>query len=171
MKKRVVSIFVVAVMLVTMLPMYTISSCAFTYGDFEYDILDDGTARIVGYTGSATDLEIPSTIGPDDIVVTVIGDYLFQNYKNLQSIIIPDGVTIIGRFAFSYCSNLKKLTIPVSVTSIWREAFRECTHLENMYYTGTADDWVKIMFDDYYGNPMYYAENEYFNGELVTNIF
>ena len=62
MKKRILSIFLVMVMLITMMPTFAIPSFALTSGDFEYEVLEDGTAEITGYTGSATDLEIPSTI-------------------------------------------------------------------------------------------------------------
>ena len=88
----------------------------------------------------------------------------------MSSITIPDSVTSIGSYAFESCINLESITIPNSVTSIGSYAFYNCQSLKNMYYTGTADDWVKISFGSSYSNPMYYAENEYFNGELVTDV-
>ena len=44
-------------------------------GDFEYELLDNGTAEITKYTGSATKLAIPSEI--DGKKVTSIGDSAF----------------------------------------------------------------------------------------------
>lgn len=147
----------------------TIYSSANTSCDFIYTFLEyDGTARIDSYTGSATDLEIPSSI--DGYTVTIIGNNAFEGNHNLISVTIPDTVTTIYKEAFAYCSNLQNIALPNSIETIYYGAFRECTNLENMYYQGTSDDWMKIIFDRIDSNPMYCAKNEYFNGELITNV-
>ena len=37
-------------------------------------------------------------------------------------------------------------------------------------YLGNVENWCNISFDSYDANPLYYAENVYFNGELITNL-
>ena len=271
MKKRILSMALVIVILITMLPSFTISSFAYTSGDFEYDILDDGTAEITGYNGTATELEIPSILG--GYTVTSIGHSAFEECYNLENVTISDGVTSIGSCAFCFCENLTSITIPDSVISIGINVFYLCSaltsitvdsnnqyyssdeygalfnkektelvqypignsrtsytipkdvkiigyrsfcncisiknitipngvttigeqafdgvslesivipnsvtlikyqsficSLRDLYFTGTADDWVKIGIEGFAANPMWCAKNVYFNGELVTEV-
>ncbi|MBQ8539432.1 MAG: leucine-rich repeat protein [Ruminococcus sp.] len=89
--------------------------------DFVYTVLSDGTAEISGYTGTATDIVIPSTI--DGHKVTSVGNSAFLKDSLLTSVEIPSGVTKIGDYAFGYCESLGNTTIPSSVTSIVKNAF------------------------------------------------
>lgn len=167
--KKLSRFLLLVVTLMAFFMIMTVSSSANTSGDFIYTFLDyDGTARIDSYIGSATELEIPSSI--DGYTVTVIGNNAFENNNNLISVTIPDTVTTIFKEAFAYCSNLQNITLPNSIEMIDYGVFRDCINLKNMYYQGSADDWVKIIFDRFDSNPMYYAANEYFNDELVKNI-
>jgi hypothetical protein len=88
-------------------------------GDFTWSDNGDGTVTITGYTGTATDIIIPDTLGGKS--VTVIGNYAFY-LKGLMSVDIPDGVTTIGYAAF-YGNRLTSVTIPDSVTAIGESAF------------------------------------------------
>ncbi len=96
-------------------------------GKYEYDILDDGTAEITGYTGSDTNLVIPSKIG--GVNVTKIGNSAFY-CCSLVSVTIPDSVTEIGSWAFGACTSLVSVNIPDSVTEIGYGAFQDCTNLK-----------------------------------------
>ncbi len=167
--KKSSKILLVLITVLSMFMTFSILSSANTSGDFKYTFLDyDGTARIDKYIGSASNVEIPSSI--DGYTVTVIGNNAFEDNDNLISVTIPDTVTTIYKEAFAYCSNLQNITLPNSIEMIYYRAFRGCTNLKNMHYQGTADEWVKIIFDGPDTNPMYYAENEYFNGNLVKNV-
>lgn len=65
-----------------------------TSGDYKYKILDDGTVEITGYTGSATELIIPSEL--DGYTVKSIGYEAFYDCTSLTCITIPDSVTSRG---------------------------------------------------------------------------
>ena len=80
---------------------------AYTYGDFEYVLLEDGTAEITDYTGEATSLEIPDTL--DRKTVRLIGRYAFSDCSDLTDISIPDSVTEIGDGAFDSELNISGL--------------------------------------------------------------
>ena len=165
-----------------------------------YELSKDRTYAIVtGYIGSSTSVTISSKydgvpvkiIGdgafescinikiltiPDS--VTSIGDEAFYGCTSLTSITIPDGVTSIGNYAFYECLNLESVTIPDSVTSIGSSAFYNCSSLTSVYITDIAA-WCTISLG-YFSNgalcsgiestPLYYAENLYLNGELVTDL-
>lgn len=94
-----------------------------------------------GNCKSLTAITIPSS-------VTAIGNKVFSQCKGLTSITIPDGVTSIGKDAFAYCNYLADIVLPKSLTSIGEGAFFGCTGLKNVYYKGTAEDWVLIVGAD-----------------------
>lgn len=88
---------------------------ALVFGDYEYIILDDGTAEITVYTGSDTEIVIPSEI--EGKAVTSIGRYAFSDCKGLTSVTIPDSVTSIDS-AFSDCDGLTSVTIGNGVQAL-----------------------------------------------------
>jgi len=86
---------------------------------FIYTIEEDGTATIVNFIGSSTEVVIPSALNGD--VVTRIGNKAFWS-KGLTGVTIPGSVTSIGEEAFSW-NQLAGVTIPNSVTTIEKQAF------------------------------------------------
>ena len=81
--------------------------------------------------------------------------------KTSATYIIPDSVTHIAYGAFSTCTSLKSVTISDGVTSINDSAFRGCTSLRTVYYTGSVEDWNKIVFGS--GN------DDLLNAEIIFN--
>lgn len=94
------------------------------YGDWTYNVLNDGSISIKGYNGTDGDIEIPSEI--NGTAVTSIEDYAFYDNDNMKSIQIPASITKIGECAFRSCNNLTSLTIPEAITTIGPAAFMGC---------------------------------------------
>ena len=71
------------------------------------------------------EIDIPET-------VTTIGEYAFNNCKNLTTVTGMKNVTKIGDNAFYNCSNLKEITIPDTVESMGTSIFYGCTSLKSV---------------------------------------
>ena len=103
-------------------------------GDYTY-YLEDGSAVIISYNGSASEVEIPSAI--DGHLVTSIGCAAFANNSALTSVTIPSSVTSVGTYAFYNDANLTSVFVQGSVT-FERRAFRTCPLLSGLYFSGAA---------------------------------
>ena len=71
--------------------------------------------------------DIPTEINGEKVVG--ISDYAFDNYKNLEEVIVPGTVEKIGEFAFFLNSKLKKVTLNEGVKEIGKECFSQDTAL------------------------------------------
>lgn len=89
--------------------------------------LDDGTIEIVKYTGNETDIVIPSMV--NNYEVSRLGNNLFKDGDEVNSIQIPNSVVFINEDAFFGCTSLKSIEIPDSVEYIGCSAFLGCTSL------------------------------------------
>lgn len=108
----------------------SITASAETSDDYSYQELADGNVEITGYTGKASALSIPSTLGGKK--VTTIGVRAFQNCTSIKSVTIPDSVTSIAIYAFQSCSGLTSITIPNGVKIIKASTFQNCTGLTSV---------------------------------------
>ncbi|MBE6426637.1 MAG: leucine-rich repeat domain-containing protein, partial [Planctomycetaceae bacterium] len=138
--------------------------------DFEYTEYEDHI-RIRKYTGSASDVTIPSTI--NGLPVTSISNGTFSCHPRLNSVTIPKSVTHIGRGAFCRdtltsvtipnsvkcigkntfcgCESLTSVTIPNSVTSIGKYAFYECISLTSVTIPESVTSIGRSAFSSCYG--------------------
>ena len=80
------------------------------------------------------------------------------NSSDLQEIVIPDSVTTIGAWAFWCCQNLTTVTLGKGAkTSEESYIFSGCSALENIFYTGTVEEWISNISpicrdrENYYG--------------------
>jgi hypothetical protein len=59
--------------------------------------------------------------------------------------VIPDSVTYIGDDAFRACDNLENVVIGKGVQTIGNTVFYESPKVTDIYYTGTEQEWKKIV--------------------------
>ena len=128
MKKRVLSLALSLLMLLSVAPLSIIAN-AQTDDDFVYSV-ENGEAIVTAYRGTDTVLTIPDTLG--GYPVTAIGDVAFVDCEQFTSITLGKHVASIGEYAFSGCKALQTIDIPGSVTSIGSCAFTGCYALENI---------------------------------------
>lgn len=95
-----------------------------TSGDYTYTLLEDGSARIIDYTGDAEALTVPAEL--DGHLVRQIGDRAFSACFSLTSVRLPKGLTAIGEDAFQRCESLASIALPEGLTAIGDNAFFSC---------------------------------------------
>ena len=156
MKKQV--LLIIAALFLTSLTTYGQNEGdQFTVDDIRYEITSTSPAEveIVGYHGTATEVDIPSMVedqSNNNYTVTAIGggelEYqqpFFQ--KELTRVTIPNTVTRIGIGAFNK-NNLTEVTIPNGVTRIEQWTFAQ-NNLTGVTIPGNVTD---IGFQAFYGN-------------------
>ncbi|MBQ7333552.1 MAG: leucine-rich repeat domain-containing protein, partial [Clostridia bacterium] len=92
----------------------------FTYGDFEYTVLDNGRLEITEYIGSKSEVDIPDVI--ENRSVYSIGEGAFRQ-GSLRAVKIPAFTKLIKDYAFAECQNLTDVEIEGNLESIGNSAF------------------------------------------------
>ena len=139
-----------------------------------YRLSTDGTATVIGYTGTATDVTIPSTVsnGTGTYNVIKIGDEAFKG-KSLESVTIGDNVTDIGKSAFSGCTSLKSVRIGKNTATIGGSAFYDCplTYLSVPTSVTTVGDdaFNSVKFYDSDGNEITDLNADYLKGSTFES--
>ncbi len=146
--KKVISLFLSIVMLLSITAGLELSAYAGTSGDYEYTSLDDNGIQITGYTGSDSDIIIPEMF--DSYIVKEIGEQAFcelteeggNGYDFITSVCIPDTVETIYNGAFGNCENLKSVTLSANLKYLYNWVFQDCISLsdiilpDNLEYIG-----------------------------------
>ncbi len=83
---------------------------------------------------SRASVAIPQTVkeGSVTYTVTAIGDYAFDQHKELTSVTFPSTITQMGFCSFRWCSNLTSVTLPSSLKSVSSSNFSECWRLKSV---------------------------------------
>ncbi len=158
-KKRLLSILLAAVMVLTMLPLGLVDTAyaaetvrSGACGDnVTWKLTSDGTLTISG-TGDMKDYGdnygmsvAPWYVGSSQVKtviiedgVTSIGDRAFDGCTKLTRVVISDSVTSIGYSSFRGCYSLPSVAIPDSVTSIGDSAFAYCKALTGITLSGSV---------------------------------
>ena len=150
MKKRILSILLTVLMIVSLLPVTALAANIVDSGtcgaegdgsNLTWTLDSEGVLTISG-TGKMSDYDVNNAHSTPwnkfDVAairisdgVTSIGDSAFSSCL-VSSVTIPGSVTSIGEDTFSNCTSLTSVTIPDSVTSIGERAFDECTSLTSV---------------------------------------
>lgn len=78
-------------------------------GDYGYELLPDGSAKIVRYYGSAEDLSLPSEL--DGHIISSLSDDTFYDCSSLVSLTIPDSITSVSSLCLRSCINLQLIRV------------------------------------------------------------
>lgn len=151
MKKRILSLFLILCLILTMTQAVFAGSGndEMTIDGLKYQITGnntDNTVEVSGVVGSPKSITIPDHVTYNETTYTVagIGAGAFNSSDTanaLQSVTMPEnspGFTYISGQAFANCHGITSLTIPASVTSIGSSgtmgAFYDMTGLETVTF-------------------------------------
>lgn len=93
-----------------------------------------GTNLVGRYLGDETHMEFPLKVEGVSVkgIANTAGDTP-ENYKNIKSIVIPEGYTYIGNKAFAGCENLETISLPSTLKEIGSQAFADCKKLKEIF--------------------------------------
>ena len=172
MKKRILSLLLVLMMIVSLVPT---AAMAYSSADVAYAVtggniyFNESTGTITDCDTSVTEAIIPSEI--NGVAVTSIGDsafrfcddlrtfafsasvknigkYAFSNCYSLTTILIPDSILSIGDYAFAFCDNLESATVPGGLVSIGDRIFWSCEKLSDVTLSDALTVIGNYMFED-----------------------
>ena len=116
--------------------------------DFQFDA---ATGTITGYTGTASRIDIPATIG--GVEVKSIGAQAFLQKYSLMYVTIPEGIESIEKQAFHGCSLMTYVSFPTTLRTIGDSAF----NTNNLVDVGWAEGLESIGSKAFYNCDICYA--------------
>lgn len=160
MKKRTLSAFLAASMLIMAVPAMAAEPVSGELSEEVTWTIDENGLLTIEGSGAAeaqTGMESPFKNNKDitgivmDEHITAIGDRLFEGCTALVSVDLSENVERIGDFAFSGCTSLLGIELNESLGSLGRDAFSGCTALQSIDVdaenaTFTSEDGV--LYDD-----------------------
>lgn len=158
--KRILSLILTMVIMLTTCAVTMLPSAAAQENDFSYTAIGD-RARITDYTGIGGNVVIPSYLGGYPVVA--IEKEAFAN-SNIVTIEIPDSVTYVGDAAFSNCISLRKIALPDGLTYVGTSMFSGCTALTSV----TLPNGISVIPEEMFSGCS--ALNDFIIPETVTSI-
>ena len=134
MKRRILSMLLVLMMLLSIMPTAAFADKSST--DVVYNVesgkiyFNKSTGEITDCDSTVTKAVIPSEINGTSVMS--IGNNAFWDCSSLTSIKLPNSVKSIGKQAFYNCTSLTSITLPNSVKSIGDYAFDGCSSLTSI---------------------------------------
>ena len=117
-------------------------------GDFKYDVYENNTAVISGYTGNDKDIVFPDTV--DGYPVVGIGKIDFRSRFKSKKITVKTGsnTLFISGSSFDYCYGIKKVVLNEGLTVIFRSAFGFAESLTEINFPSTLEEIGDSAFYD-----------------------
>jgi len=124
----------------------TTVSAETTADGFSYNVLNGTYISITGYTGSDTEVIIPTSI--NGYIVQSIGSNAFQSKTDITNVVLPDSLESIGSYAFYGCSSLESVGFNEGLEAIGSYAFRYCTSLKSVELSNTVTTINSYVFSN-----------------------
>lgn len=93
---------------------------------------EDGTLKRIANRDQVSFFKNPVEI--DEKMAVRVGDSLFQDSKEISSVVLQEGIREIESHAFKNASLLKSIELPEGLERIGEEAFSLCTSLEEVVF-------------------------------------
>ena len=80
--------------------------------------------------------------------------------KSLKTIVFAPKLKWVGNFVFKNCINLESIYLPKNIIYIDKGAFYNCKNLKEIYFGGTSAEW-KILMNQHFNYPWFEETGEY----------
>ena len=144
--KRKASVILLALLLLLPLHAPAAEAESFGSGDYTWRLLEDGTAEILEYNGSESNLVIPGEL--EGHPISAIGNMAFVGKPDLLDLTLPEGIVTIGEDSFLECGNLERVTFPSSLRTIGLSAFSTCGNLKEVSFQEGLEHFGMSVFRD-----------------------
>lgn len=163
MKKRVVTLLLALVMVLSLLPVTawtavkTGSVPALIYYSYDSDtkvlrLTSGGPLNDSTYYSHFSSFALLPISEIEKVVfeaeVTELGNYAFKMFTSLKSISIPDAVTRIGAQGFNECRTLESIKMPKNLKKIGDYAFGKCYALKSITIPSKVTEIGAYAFDE-----------------------
>ena len=164
--KKLLSIILSLVMLLSALPIFDITALAddLTTGSCGENVTYsyDSDSKTLTISGTGAMYDYSSSNSP------------FYNNTQIQTLVIDNGVTVIGRYAFKGCTIIRDITIPNSIIRIGVNAFSSSILIARTVRINSLEAWCNITFESETSNPfsgMALSNNKlYLNDEQIIDL-
>ncbi len=137
----------------------------FSSGDYDYVILEDGTAELVGYYGSEIEITLPTSL--DGILVSSVGEYAFRG-EDFSAVFFPYGYKRVGNGGFAGCTTLSRVVLASTLAEIGASAFEDCSELKILLLPEDMDD--SELTETRLPESLNYLGSAAFSGTLISGI-
>ena len=147
-------------------------------GDYTYSV-ENGTAKIKAYNGTAVAIEVPSKVQIEgtEYTINTIMDAAFKNNTALKSVILPKSITGLGRCAFANCTSLEKIIINGNLSDATKQSIELSSiadyRNESIFLNAgkNSSNFVVIFGDDVTVVPAYlFATRSSFSDNLYACV-
>ena len=104
----------------------------------------DGIAKLVKYEGNAGHVVLPNDVGGKPL--SVIGAKAFLSCREVERLVLPDGIKRIEDWAFAHMKNLKEIVIPARKIAFGKKVFLGCHNLKRMSFPDTEGIYEGIPY-------------------------
>ncbi len=133
----------------------SVGSCAFESTSIETLTLPDSVIKI-NWGAFANCVSLKSVTIPSG--VKIISERLFMGCTGLEKVTIPDSVTEINDYAFSDCTGLVSISLPHNIKAINYSTFDNCSNLESVFISNSTNEIEKCAFSGCYKlNDVYFS--------------
>ncbi|MCC8192585.1 MAG: Ig-like domain-containing protein, partial [Ruminococcus sp.] len=137
-KSKSIKVILALVTLLCMTFAMTISANA--AGTFDYEVLEDGSVKIVSYAGDDTDVTVPAALSSGEEVSML--ENTFNGNSAVKEITVSDGISTIGEYTFANCESLEYVTILSNSIDIDSAAFENSSVVINCYSGSSAEAYA-----------------------------
>ncbi len=113
------------------------------YNELRYEVINN-EVKILGYTGTPNEINIPATILNYNVVSIENG--AFSNCKTLEKLTMPNSIMSIGNEVFSGCTKLNTINISSSVKVLSYGLFDGCTQLSKINIPSSVNELKSRVF-------------------------